>query len=257
MNEYLRLEINGRIATLWIDRPAKLNALNIDMWKSIPDLVDTVAQNDDVAVMVLRGGKHFSAGADISEFAELNSREGGLRFNSIISAADTAITKLHKPTIAAIQGYCVGGGCQLAVACDIRIASPDSHFAITPAKVGLIYTYEGVKGLTQLVGPAWAKQILLTGNILNSDEALRIGLVNEVTTDWENRALELAQTIAERAPISVRASKSMVELALDGVTETPPEIFDVYGKGFASADFAEGVDAFLSRRAPNFGVLSQ
>src|SRR5439155_22237763 len=130
--------------------------------------------------------------------------------------AERAIAALRKPTIAAITGSCVGGGCELALACDIRVAAPDARFGITPAKLGIVYHFTSTRQLVGAVGPAWAKRILFTGEIIDAATALRIGLVTELHPAAGDRALELAGTIAERAAISVRGAKTIVNRSVDG-----------------------------------------
>jgi enoyl-CoA hydratase/carnithine racemase len=248
----LRLEINGAVATLTIDRPSKRNAMSFEMWSSIPALLAKVATNDTVRALVIRGTDHFSAGADISEFATLRAdAEGAQRYSAAVHAGERAITNLPKPTIAAVTGVCVGGGCEIALACDIRVAAPGARFGITPAKLGIVYNFTSTKQLVDVVGPAWAKQILFTAEIIDAETALRIGLVNELTPDPATRATELATTIATRAQISVRATKTMIT-KITNATPEDDEVRALYTKSVQSPDYAEGVAAFLEKRPPNF-----
>ncbi len=169
------------MATLTIDRPAKRNAMSFEMWAAVPDIVARVATDDRVRVLVVTGTDHFCAGADISEFANLRADAAGAqRYGEVIYAASNALLELAKPTIAAITGFCIGGGCELALACDIRIAADDTQFAITPAKLGIVFNLTSTKMLTDAVGASWAKQILYSADILDAATALRIGLVNEL-----------------------------------------------------------------------------
>lgn len=250
VTEHLRLDLDGPVAVLTIDRPAKRNAMSLDMWAAIPDLISKAAE---ARVLVIRGTDHFSAGADIAEFATLRSgSEGALRYGSVVHAAERAIATLDRPAIAAISGSCVGGGCEIALACDIRIAGDDARFGITPAKLGIVYNLTSTKQLVDAVGPAWAKQILCSGEIIDAATALRIGLVNELAPDPVARALELAATIATRAQVSVRGAKTIVNRIMAGQTEEDDEVRALYAESAASADYAEGVAAFLEKRLPRF-----
>lgn len=252
MSENVRLDAEGPVAFLTIDRPAKHNAMTVEMWSLIPELLNKAAGDDGARVLVLRGGRHFSAGADIGELGAVRSAADGRRFNALTDAAEAAVASFPKPTIAAVRGFCIGGGCELAVACDMRIAARDARMAITPAKLGVVYTHRPTKRLTDLVGPAWAKQILFTGEQLDAGQALRIGLVNEVADDLDARIAELAGTIAERSQVTIRAAKTILERIQDGADEEDDEVRGLYDAGYASADFAEGVAAFTAKRRPDF-----
>ncbi|WP_017540158.1 enoyl-CoA hydratase/isomerase family protein [Nocardiopsis halophila] len=252
MSENVRLDVDGPVAFLTIDRPAKRNAMTVEMWSLIPELLHKAADDDGVRVLVLRGGRHFSAGADIGELGAVRSPADGRRFNAVTDAAEAAVASFPKPTIAAVRGFCIGGGCELAVACDMRIAAHDARMAVTPAKLGVVYTHRPTKRLADLVGPAWAKQILFTGEQLDAGQALRIGLVNEVADDLDARVAELAGTIAERSQVTLRAAKTILERIQDGADEEDDEVRGLYDAGYASADFAEGVAAFTAKRRPEF-----
>ncbi|WP_017556604.1 enoyl-CoA hydratase/isomerase family protein [Nocardiopsis baichengensis] len=252
MSENVRLDVDGPVAFLTIDRPAKRNAMTVEMWSLIPELLHKAADDDGVRVLVLRGGRHFSAGADIGELGAVRSPADGRRFNAVTDAAEAAVASFPKPTIAAVRGFCIGGGCELAVACDMRIAAHDARMAVTPAKLGVVYTHRPTKRLADLVGPAWAKQILFTGEQLDAGQALRIGLVNEVADDLDARVAELAGTIAERSQVTLRAAKTILERIEDGADEEDDEVRGLYDAGYASADFAEGVAAFTAKRRPEF-----
>ena len=254
MNPNLTLGFDNGVATLTIDRPDKRNAMTLDMWSELPHMAAKVENDPETKVLVVRGGAHFSAGADISEFATVRSGvDGGRRYNEIVDRAESAIAGLSKPTIAAVDGYCIGGGCELAVACDIRIGTTDTIMAITPAKLGLVYTYHSTRALVRLVGPSWAKQILFTADHIGAEQALRIGLLNEVVhpDTLDTRVAELAATICDRSQITVRSSKAIIEKILDDTGEDDT-VFDLYAKGNASADYAEGVAAFVAKRQPQF-----
>ena len=248
----LRLEIEDAVATLTIDRPSKRNAMSFEMWSAVPGLLDKVAEDDAVRALVIRGTDHFSAGADISEFATLRAdADGAQRYGAAVHAGERAIADLPKPTIAAITGVCVGGGCEIALACDLRVAAPDARFGITPAKLGIVYSFTSTKQLVDVVGPAWARQILFTAEIIDADTALRIGLVNELTADPVARATALATTMAARARVSVRGAKTIIGKITEGDHEDD-EVRALYSESVHSAEYAEGVAAFLEKRPPRF-----
>jgi enoyl-CoA hydratase/carnithine racemase len=255
VSEHLILDTAGHVATLTIDRPAKRNAMSYAMWSALPGLLDLVRHDDAIRVLVLRGGEHFSAGADISEFTTLRAdADGAAKYGEAVHAGERAIATLGKPTIAAINGFCVGGGCELALACDIRVAESGARFGITPAKLGIVYGFTSTKRLVDAVGPAWAKQILFGGEIIDADTALRIGLVNEVHEPEavHARVKELAETIASRAQVSLRGAKTIVDLITDGQHEEDSAVHALYDEAVRSAEYAEGVAAFLEKRSPNF-----
>jgi enoyl-CoA hydratase/carnithine racemase len=253
MSEFLRLETSGQVATVIIDRPAKRNAMSYEMWSAIPGLLSSVP--DSARVLVIRGGAHFCAGADISEFQTLRAdAEGARRYGEAIHAGQRAITGLGLPTIALINGFCIGGGCELALSCDLRIAASDARFGITPAKLGIVYSLTSTKQLVDVVGPAWAKQILYSADLMDAATALRIGLVNELhePSEVDTRVKELAATIASRAGVSVRAAKTIVNRLTAGRFEEDDSVHAIYEEAVHSAEYAEGVRAFLDKRPPQF-----
>lgn len=251
----LTLEFDGAVATLTIDRPDKRNAMNFEMWSALPGLLATVERDDALRVLVIRGTTHFSAGADISEFTALRREPADARrYNAAVHEGERAIATLTKPVIAAITGVCVGGGCEIAVACDIRIAADDARFGITPAKLGIVYNAVSTKRLVDVVGPAWASQLLLSAELVDAATALRIGLVNELhpAGDVFDRATALAGTIASRSQVSVRGSKTIINRITDGLHDEDEAVHAMYEASVNSADYAEGVAAFLAKRSPQF-----
>ncbi|MET0233280.1 MAG: enoyl-CoA hydratase-related protein [Kibdelosporangium sp.] len=248
---HVRVETAGAVATLTIDRPAKRNAMSLAMWSAIPRLL---AQAEQARVLLIQGGEHFSAGADISEFSTLRSgADGATRYSDAVHAAERAIAEFPKPTIAVINGFCIGGGCEIALACDLRIAADDARFGITPAKLGIVYSFTSTKQLVDAVGKAWAKQILFTGEIVDAATALRIGLVNELhpAADLPARAKQLAETIVSRSQVSLNGAKTIVGKIADNEQEDD-SVRALYDEAVHSAEYAEGVQAFLEKRPPRF-----
>jgi enoyl-CoA hydratase/carnithine racemase len=251
--EYLRLAVDGRVATLTIDRPARRNALSYGMWSALPSVAERVRADADVRVLVVRGTDHFSAGADISEFETLRrGPEGAARYGAAVHAGERAIATLPVPVIAAVSGFCIGGGCEIALACDLRVAAENARFGITPAKLGIVYNFTSTRQLVDTVGPAWAKQILFGAELVDAATALRIGLVNEVHADLDGRVAELAEGIASRAPVSVRGAKQIVGRVVGGQTEEDDAVRALYDEAVLSPEYAEGVAAFLAKRPPVF-----
>ncbi|PPK70333.1 enoyl-CoA hydratase-related protein [Actinokineospora auranticolor] len=256
MSEHLNLTSDGAVATLTIDRPDKKNALSLEMWSALPGIARRVRADDRLRALIIRGADDaFSAGADISEFATVRGdADGARRYAAAIEAAVKSLTDLPKPTIAAITGFCIGGGCELALACDIRLAAADARFGITPAKLGIVFTLPSTKQLVDAVGPAWAKQILFTGDIIDAPTALRIGLVNELhATDLlDKRATELALVMASRSQVTIRGAKDIVGRVVAGRHDEDDDVVRMYAASTASTDYAEGVAAFLEKRTPRF-----
>ncbi|HEX3790440.1 MAG TPA: enoyl-CoA hydratase-related protein [Pseudonocardiaceae bacterium] len=255
MADHLRLTVADRLATLTIDRPERRNALSFQMWSAIPELLAPLAGDPDVRALVIKGTDHFSAGADISEFSTLRADAAGARrYGAAVHAGERAIAELELPTIAAITGFCIGGGCEIALACDLRIAADDARFGITPAKLGIVYNFTSTKQLVAAVGPAWAKQILFSGDILDAATALRIGLVNELCPagSLSSRVAELAARIGSRAPVSVRGAKDIIGRIVAGQDDEDDGVRALYDEAVGSAEYAEGVAAFLAKRTPRF-----
>ena len=244
-----------QIATLTINRPEKRNAMTLAMWQALPDLMADVEDDPAIKVLLVTGGAHFSAGADISEFRTVRKgATGGRTYNAAVEAGETALAELTKPSIAVVHGFCIGGGCELALACDVRLAGDGARFAITPARIGLVYSMSGTRRLVDTVGPAWAKQILFTGDQMSAEQALRIGLVNEVhpSEELDGRARELASSIATRAQTSVLSSKAIVGRILRGQQTEDAGVEAMYEHGYTSRDYAEGVAAFVEKRTAVF-----
>lgn len=248
------LSQEGALATLRFDRSEKRNALTQAMWEALPGLI-TRAVEADAGVLILAGaaGGPFSAGADISEFAAGVGDENWRRANqAAIRGAMTALAETPIPTIALVEGHCVGGGCGLALCCDLIVASPSARFGITPAKLGLVYSLADTARLLQRVGPAQAKRILFGGELIDATEAERIGLVELVAEDAPACAHAVAGQWLAASKHSQRESKAMIGRILRGQTSDDEETLSLFAAAFDGADFAEGSQAFLERRAPKF-----
>lgn len=255
--EPVYLTIDGAIAQLVLNRPEKRNALTRAMWTAIPEHAAQVAGNPEVKVVVLRGAtpEAFAAGADIAEFEEVYaSTETARAYHRVVHAAYDAIASLEKPTIAMVQGVCFGGGCALALCCDLRYAGDSATFCIPPARLGLAYSLAETKRLVDLVGPSKAKEMLMGARVIEADEAVRIGLATQVfrAMDVERETIAFANRLGELSQFTIRATKEVIRDILDGAvaeTETSQRLFE---EQFQSADHVEGRQAFLERREPHF-----
>ncbi|MET3505375.1 enoyl-CoA hydratase-related protein [Halalkalibacter oceani] len=251
------VEKNGGIATLFLNRPEKRNAFHFAMWQDIGKYVRELEEDDDVKVLIIRGVDEtsFAAGADISEFKTLRyTAEGAKKYNDETMAMEEILLGCTKPTIAMIQRYCVGGGLELAMACDLRFSSETGLFAITPAKLGLIYNLKPTKRLVDLVGPARAKDILFSGRILDAKEAYEFRLIDRVYTEEEiiEKTYEYAALLTERAQRAVKGSKRIINEVVGGAQEESEEIAQLILDSFESSDYKEGVKAFQEKRKPVF-----
>ena len=247
----LRLEKHGAIAHLLIDRSAKRNAFNQAMWEQLPALVADAMGDDSVRVLLLQSAEPgvFCAGADIGEMlANTGNPVWGRGNQAAIFRAQYELTRAAKPTIAFVDGDCVGGGCGLAIACDIRVATPRSRFGITPANLGLVYPLHDTKLLVDLVGPGQAKRMLYSAQLLTAVEALRIGLIEELA----DCADELGQLIAGKSPYSAKGTKQFIRRILDGQADDDADTRATFSASFSGPDFAEGTSAFVQKRKPSF-----
>jgi enoyl-CoA hydratase/carnithine racemase len=251
------LEKADHIGWLVLNQPGRLNALSQAMWLAIPELVDRAEQDPGIKVVVVRGAdaKAFAAGADISEFGRVHAdRASSKAYNDAVHVATRRLSRCAKPLLAMVQGPCVGGGCAIALSADMRLADPTARFGIPPAKLGLVYSLEDTKLLTDLVGPSRAKDMLFTGRLVGADEAFRIGLVDRLVAadaiEAETKAL--AAAIAEVSQYSVRAAKQIVRQILDGASADTPDTLKTFDDAFQGEDYSEGTRAFLEKRKPRF-----
>lgn len=257
----LQLRRRGGIAELVIDRPEKRNALTFEMWSALPGLVAEVEHDDGLALVVVSGrGGTFSAGADISEFESRRSDpDSAAAYAERVEEAQRALIGLAKPSIAMIEGYCLGGGCELALACDLRLAARSAVLGITPANIGLVYSFTSTRQLVSAVGPGYAKYLLFSAEHVDAEEAGRARLVDGVVEDeeLEARVLRLAERVASRSQDSVRGAKVMVGKAAAGLTRPDQEARRVEEQAVRGPDYSEGIRAFLEKRSPQFGVRAR
>ena len=246
------------IGWLTFNNPERRNAVSLEMWAAIPRVLEAFEADPDIRVVVISGagGKAFVCGADISVFEmERDSVEANARYGQVSGRGRGALAAFGKPSIAMIDGFCIGGGMAVALTCDLRVASDRSKFGIPAARLGLGYNFPGVKKLVDLVGPAYAREILFTARHLAPDEALRMGLVNRVVAAeaLEATVRELALSIAENAPLTVTAAKLAIEAAtMDPAHRDVEAVEAAVTACFSSEDYAEGRRAFMEKRKPVF-----
>lgn len=256
-NPHLYLQRDGDIGRLVIDRPAKRNALCLAMWQAIPPLIEQVENDQAIKVLIVEGVDEiaFAAGADIDEIeAHAGSEELAWKFMDAVHFAETAIGSCTKPVIAMIRGDCIGGGIELALACDLRFAQTGSRFGIPAAKLGLVYSLASTSRLVQLVGPGCARDYLFSGRLFDSAQARADGLIDrEIAADAiVNETRAYAETLCRRSQWSIRAAKAVIRAALAGEQTESDEVRRWRGGSFLSADLKEGVRAFHERRAAAF-----
>jgi enoyl-CoA hydratase/carnithine racemase len=253
----LYLQRAGEIARLVIDRPGKRNALSLAMWRAIPALMAEVVTDDSIKVLVIQGAdeKAFAAGADIDEIADhAASAELAWAFMDAVHSAESAIGGCPKPVIAMIRGDCIGGGVEIALACDMRFAQSGSRFGIPPAKLGLVYSLASTTRLVQLVGPGLARDFLYSGRLFDSAEALSAGLIERElpAEDIVAATQAYAETLCRRSQVSIRAAKVIVHAALTRAAEEDDRIRRLREDSFLGPDLKEGIRAFQEGRPANF-----
>ncbi|MCH7930492.1 MAG: enoyl-CoA hydratase/isomerase family protein [Proteobacteria bacterium] len=256
MTETILVERDGAIATVILNRPEKLNALTRAMWRRLGEIIESLSADDDLRCVVLRGagGKAFAAGADIGEFeTERANRERAGVYAAEVGRAIASIQACRHPTLALIEGACVGGGLEVAAFCDMRICGESSSFGVPIKRLGLVVGYEELRGLIALVGRAATLEILLEGRVFGADEALRMGLVNRVVPDGEveEEAYATARRIAEGAPLVARWHKRFVKRLDDPAPLTDAELEETLAC-YDTDDFRRGYQAFLAKKKPDF-----
>lgn len=247
----MRMEVIGGVARLLIDQPLKRNAMSTTMFETIPGLIAEAEGKKHVRAILLTSARAgmFCAGADIGELsAHADNSDWRAANQNAINTAQWALARADRPTVAFIDGDCVGGGCGMALACDIRVATLKARFGITPAKLGLVYPLHDTKLLVDLVGPGQAKRILYTGDLLTAEEALRIGLIDLIADHPD----DLLGSITANSLHSQRQSKHIMRRILDGQAGDDAETLAMFAEAFEGPDFREGVAAFLGKRRAVF-----
>lgn len=255
--ESLRLERDGHVVSLVIDRAHRRNALTQEMWEAIPDLIASIAGDAHVRMVVVRSAAAgiFSAGADVVEYREhAGDVPWGLASQRRVQSALAAIRDLPAPTLAAIDGPCIGGAVGIALACDFRVATRRSTFGCPPAKLGMVFPVDDTVHLVHLVGPAAAKRLLFTGATVDAEHAGRMRFVDELCAPEELDSVvsRWSGELVSTAPGSVRSMKRIIGLVQDGLTASTPETDAMVEAALRSREHREGVTAFLERRPADF-----
>ncbi|WP_339095872.1 enoyl-CoA hydratase/isomerase family protein [Deinococcus sp. VB343] len=253
--ENITLDQHGPIAVLTVNRPKALNALNGQTLQEIALAAELIANDPEVGALILTGAgdKAFVAGADISELAALEGPFAGRDMSLLGQDAMTQVSNLPIPVIAAINGYALGGGLELALCCDIRVASPRAKLGLPEVTLGLLPGFAGTQRLPRLIGAGRALDLMLTARQVGAEEALSMGLVNYVADDPLQKARELAEGMVKHGPLALSLVKEAVRRGLATDLEGGMEIeADLFGMAFATSDFKEGTKAFLEKRKPEF-----
>lgn len=250
-------EIEGSIGWMTFNKPARRNAVSLDMWQAIPEILDRFESDPAVRVIVLKGAgdQAFVSGADISQFEQARSSpDVNDEYERVFELAGERLMNCSKPTIAMIRGWCIGGGVAIAVCCDLRIASEGSRFGVPAARLGLGYGASGVKKLMNLVGPSFTKEIFFTARHFSAAEAVTMGLVNRVLAEaeLETYTRQYCATIADNAPMTMHALKRTVGELLRGGDADMAACDTLVQACFDSQDFIEGRRAFMEKRRPVF-----
>lgn len=254
-NQDVLFERRGPVAWLTFNRPEARNAMTFAMYDELVRICDEVESDPDIRVLVLTGAgeKAFVAGTDISQFRSFKEPNDAIDYESRIEGALSRLESLQRPTIAAVRGYAVGGGAQIALSCDLRVCTPDAKFGVPIARtLGNCLSMTGYARLVDLVGPARAKAIIFTADMVTAEDAQAAGLVNEIVEGDEliERVSALAEKIAGHAPITLQVTKEAVRRVLQA--RRPPRETDLVVRAYMSDDFKEGVNAFLEKRKPNW-----
>jgi enoyl-CoA hydratase len=255
--ERVKTWVDGAALHIRFNNPAKHNALSVDMWEAVPPLLAKAVADDNVRVIVFsgEGEKAFVSGADISQFEDMRAaKEAVKKYEAMAEAALEGIYECEKPTLACIRGYCIGGGVNVAIACDIRVASSDSVFSVPATRLGLGYRYSAMRNLTHLVGPGYAKDIFFTARRLDAAEALRIGLINRMAEPAGLDALlaEYTTAISTGAPLTIKAGKRIIREVLRNDDVDMELCRRLILDCFESEDYMEGRRAFMEKRKPAF-----
>lgn len=258
MTDKIITDQSGEIARIVFNQPEKRNAVSLEMWEAVEAALGRYAEDPGVRILILSGagGKAFVSGADVSKFeSERASAEAVAHYNATTKRVYDKLEAFPKPTIAQIDGFCIGGGVALSLSCDLRICGEGSQFAVPAAKLGLGYGFPGIKRLVDVVGPAFAKEIFFTARRFDAEEARIMGLVNRVVPDGEVAAAaeDTAKMIAANAPMTVGSVKFIVAQTVKPESERDLQECDRRVKAcFDSQDYVEGRRAFLEKRKPHF-----
>lgn len=250
--------LEGTTLTIEFNNPARHNALSVDMWEAVPALLTPAQTDPRVRLVVFQGAgeKAFVSGADISQFEDMRAaREAVTRYEAMAETALMSIYNFPKPTLACIKGYCIGGGVNVAISCDMRIATEDAVFSVPAARLGLGYRYSAMKNLVDLIGPGAAKDLFFTARRISGVEALRLGLVGRIcpTAELPKLLAEYTGALAQNAPLTIQAAKAITREILKASPEADLAKCQQLIRGcFDSADYAEGRTAFMQKRPPVF-----
>jgi len=250
--------VDDGVGVVTFNNPDKRNAMSLDMWEGLGVALTEFRDDPAVRVVILvgAGSKAFVSGADISQFEQVRHNAEASEEYSRRSAAQRALLADYpKPTIACIRGFCLGGGMLVAMLADIRIASDNSQFGIPAARLGIAYSYDGLRQLVSLVGPSWARLLMYTGMRIDATEALRVGLINRVIPDGElwGNTMDIARTISANAPLAIQAAKITIAEILKDRADRDMDAISAIGRScMDSEDFREGRRAFMEKRKPTF-----
>lgn len=256
MSERVVVEVATPIATVWLDGPERHNVLDVAGWRALADAMNGLSERDDVLAVAVRGtgGRAFSAGSDIGAFAEQRSTPEDVRsYSDAIASAMQAVGACRHPTVAIIEGICVGGGLEIAACCDLRVCAESSRFGAPINRLGLTMSHDELEPLLQLLGPGPVLEILLSGELIDAERALTVGLVNRVWSDAAvvEQGYGLVARIAAGAPLVNRWHKKFVRRLLERRPLTDEERAEAH-EAFGTADYREGRTAFLEKRDPDF-----
>lgn len=245
---------DGRVQTWWLDRPEARNALTLEMWLSLAELARRVEADREVRVVVVRG-RHgtFCSGADITGLGRaLAADTGSTHYRAANAAAERALAHLPVPTIAVIEGFCVGGGCQVAMACDLRLGHPACLIGVTPARLGISYPASSIARLAAVTGVGGAAELLLAGELVPADRALALGLLTEVAEDLDGALARTVDVLLQRSSFSQLAAKAVLNALVDSVDLTALNVA-LEAASLRAEDLGEGLAAFADKRPPRFG----
>ncbi len=250
-------EVNGALATLTFNRPDARNAMTWEMYQALVDACDRVDADEQIRVFILRGagGRAFVAGTDIAQFQSFRDREDGIKYEERLDNVLHRLERVTRPTIAQVQGVAAGGGCAIALTCDLRVATPESTFGMPIARtLGNCLSGASYSRLVDLLGPSRVKDLLFTGRFLDAAEAQSIGLLARLvpSADIEHAVRDLALQIAANAPLTLRATKELIRRLAEKRRLAPGDDADIVELCYTSQDFREGVSAFLEKRKPQW-----